>query len=104
MTEIINLNSKRPPSVYRIVITHYPDGSRELFLNESKDDKHSRDSVNESFRIFSGADEEIRRLKEYCDMIDKECTNLREALAAALEIGYEDNEWQNMAREILKEK
>ncbi len=102
MTKVINLNSKRPPVVYHATITHHWDGTLELYVEGVSDDGHSRESVKDAFRRISGAQEEIDRLNEYCDVIDQECIKLREALAAALAIGYEDTEWQNLAREVLK--
>jgi hypothetical protein len=100
MTKVINLNSKRPPVVYRVTITHHWDRTLELFVEGVSDDGHSRESVKDALRRISGAQEEIDRLNEYCDNIDKECVKLREAVAAAL---ASDNDWQDLALEILKE-
>ena len=63
MSEIINLNSKRPPVVYTVTIVHHYDDTLEFRIENVADDERSREAVMSAFRRISGADEEIEKLQ-----------------------------------------
>ncbi len=86
MIEIIDLNSKRPPVVYRVTIVHHYDDTLEFRVEDVADDPRSREAVMSAFRRISGADEEIEKLR----------TDVRHAVFADSEYAAEMDE-QNAA-------
>lgn len=104
MTEVVDLNSKRPPVVYTVTIVHYYDDTLEFRVEDVADDERSREAVMSAFRRISGADEEIEKLQtdlrhaincdnEYVKEMDRqnaalheENARLREALFAAAKV------------------
>ena len=89
MTEIIDLNSKRPPVTYTVTIVHHYDDTLEFRVEDVADDPRSREAVMSAFRRISGADEEIERLRtdvrhavfadcEYAAEMDRQNAALRE--------------------------
>jgi len=89
MTEIIDLNSKRPPVVYTVTIAHHYDDTLEFRIEDVADDERSREAVMSAFRRVSGADEEIEKLRtdlrhaincdsEYAKEVDRQNSALRE--------------------------
>ncbi len=92
MTDIIDLNAKRAPVVYTIVIAHHYDGTLEFNIEGVADDERSREAVLHAFRRISGADEEIEKLtvdlkqaiysdSEYCEVVSAENSDLRARIA-----------------------
>ena len=88
MTEVVDLNSKRPPVVYTVTIVHHYDDTLEFRVEDVADDERSREAVMSAFRRISGADEEIEKLQtdlrhaincdnEYVKEIDRQNAALR---------------------------
>ena len=78
MTDVIDLNLRRPPVVYTINIAHHYDGTVEFEIKDVADDPRSRDAVIHAFKRISGAEEHIealeQALKHYaCDCIAPNC-------------------------------
>lgn len=97
MSEVINLNSKRPPVVYRVTIVHHYDDTLEFRVEDVADDERSREAVMSAFRRISGADEEIEKLRtdvryavfadsEYAAEMDRQNAALREENARLREV------------------
>ena len=107
MTEIIDLNSKRPPAVYSVTIVHHYDDTLEFRVEDVADDPRSREAVMSAFRRISGADEEIEKLRtdvryavfadcEYAAEMDEQNAALREEnarliLAAKMRPPFDDD-------------
>lgn len=92
MTEIVDLNARRPPVVYTVTIVHHYDDTLEFRVEDVADDERSREAVMSAFRRISGADEEIEKLQtdlrhaincdnEYVKEMDRQNAALREEIA-----------------------
>ena len=64
MTELIDLNSHRPPVVYGVTIVHHWDDTLEFHIHDVADDPRSRASVMDAFRRICGAADRIEELED----------------------------------------
>lgn len=59
MSDVIDLSSKRAPTVYTVTIAHHWDGTLEFKIDDVADDGRSREAVMHAFRRICGADAEL---------------------------------------------
>lgn len=65
MSEVVDLNAKRPPVCYTVRIIHYWDGNIEFRIEDVADDPRSRASVLEMMQRVSGIQEAADAMHAY---------------------------------------
>lgn len=92
MTDVIDINAKRPPVIYSVTVAHHYDGTLEFKIDDVADDARSREAVFHAFRRISGADSEIENLttklkqavwsdSEECKIVNADNEKLRARIA-----------------------